>query len=109
MMEKQIKKRLSACFAAVLAVTCMLSSIPVSAVSAGNAGTAQNLAEGKSYEVIGTSDWSTGDRNFSDPSGKKLTDGVIHTDDESFQTGKPWWATRSTTHSIRILLLIWEA
>ena len=88
MMEKQIKKRLSACFAAVLAVTCMLSSIPVSAVSAGNAGTAQNLAEGKSYEVIGTSDWSTGDRNFSDPSGKKLTDGVIHTDDESFQTGE---------------------
>ncbi|MBC8560258.1 InlB B-repeat-containing protein [Fumia xinanensis] len=50
-------------------------------------GTPGNLAKGKSYEVTGTNDWISEDKNYGDPTGRKLTDGVIHTDDSSFQTG----------------------
>ena len=69
----------------------------------GSTGTPGNLAKGKSYEVTGTSDWISEDKNYGDPTGRKLTDGVIHTDDSSFQTGDALVATRSTTRNIRIL------
>ena len=75
MLHKRLKKRLAMCLSAVLAVTCMLSSIPVQAQSLRLGSTDKvNLASGLTYET----NWLREDFNsdtYSDYDHVKMTDG----------------------------------
>ena len=84
MLQKRWKKRLSSCIATALALTCMLSSMPVLAAPAGDDVT--NLAAGRQYTTTATTSWDTSDKSYADRGGM-LTDGAIHTDDAAFDTG----------------------
>ena len=75
MLHKRLKKRLASCLCAMLAVTCILSSIPVQAQtrSSGSANKV-NLASGLTYET----NWLREDFNsdtYSDYDHVKMTDG----------------------------------
>ena len=73
LLHKQLKKRLSSCLAAVLAATCMFSSIPVSAAGSARSGSKVNLASGIVYETNATS--SDYNEAYPDFDHVKMTDG----------------------------------
>ena len=71
MLHKRLKKRLAACLSAVLAVTCMLSSIPAVSAQQSRADSRPNLAAGLTY----TTNFTEFNGAWDDPSYSKLTDG----------------------------------
>lgn len=75
MLHKRLKKRLSSCLAAVLAVTCMFSSIPVQASNTRAADNRVNLALGITYETNATdADYN---ESYPDFDHVKMTDGQM--------------------------------
>ena len=71
MLHKRLKKRLAACLSAVLAVTCMLSSIPAVSAQQSRADSRPNLVAGLTY----TTNFTEFNGAWDDPSYSKLTDG----------------------------------
>ncbi len=76
MLHKRLKKRLASCLCAVLAVTCILSSIPVQAQSRSQgSGGKVNWASGLTYETNWTNEEFNSD-TYSDYDHVKMTDGA---------------------------------
>ncbi|PWL45536.1 MAG: hypothetical protein DBY45_03815, partial [Clostridiales bacterium] len=103
MLQKPFKRRLASCLCALLAATCVLSSLPVGAVSGSDGGYAAfaatgetvNWAQGKPYTLDIPSENYHGERL---DDGVKLTDGTATADYDGTLVG--WKDTTEATFEV---------